>query len=207
MKPLSKWTAVKPNQTEATANQTSKENAFPGIPLNQINNTWFQQARDHLHSNLQLGPRRHTAKNAILFIGDGMGPSTVTAARLRHGQLRNASGEEGLLSWERLPWSALVKTYNLDAQVGDSAATAGALVTGVLTNQGEFDACALGHKRWFWWFGCSVYGLTNESLKVEEGDKHFLLPFHPRSLAFNLLMMLATRRTVSKSCEVLKYLK
>ena len=70
------------------------------------------------------------ARNVILFVGDGMGVSTVTAARIFAGQLRGESGEENYLSFERFPHLALVKTYNIDAQVPDSAGTMTALVTG-----------------------------------------------------------------------------
>ena len=37
---------------------------------------------------------RKKAKNVILFIGDGMGISTLTAARIFEGQSRGESGEE-----------------------------------------------------------------------------------------------------------------
>ena len=77
-------------------------------------------------------PRR----NAILFIGDGMGVSTVTAARILEGQQRGETGEENALSFERFGNVALVKTYNIDAQVPDSAGTMSAIVTGVKTRQG-----------------------------------------------------------------------
>ena len=40
------------------------------------------------------------ARNAILFVGDGMGVSTVTAARILDGQLRGEPGEENLLAFE-----------------------------------------------------------------------------------------------------------
>ena len=70
------------------------------------------------------------ARNVILFVGDGMGVSTVTAARIFDGQRRGESGEENVLSFEKFPHLALVKTYNVDAQVPDSAGTMTALVTG-----------------------------------------------------------------------------
>ncbi len=76
------------------------------------------------------------AKNIILFVGDGMGPSTVTAARIYAGQKHGHSGEENLLTFERLPHSALVKTYNVNQQVPDSAGTMSAIMTGVKTNAG-----------------------------------------------------------------------
>ena len=55
------------------------------------------------------------AKNVILFIGDGMGISTITAARIYAGQKRGESGEENLLSFEKFDNVALVKTYNTNA--------------------------------------------------------------------------------------------
>ena len=71
------------------------------------------------------------ARNVILFIGDGMGVSTVTAARIFDGQSRGETGEENVLSFERFPRTALVKTYNSNQQVPDSAGTATAMHSGV----------------------------------------------------------------------------
>jgi alkaline phosphatase len=76
------------------------------------------------------------AKNVILFIGDGMGISTITAARIYEGQKRGETGEENQLSFEKFPNVALVKTYNTNAQVPDSAGTASAIHTGVKTRIG-----------------------------------------------------------------------
>jgi alkaline phosphatase len=76
------------------------------------------------------------AKNVILFIGDGMGPSTVTAARIFAGQQKGLAGEEYSLSFERFPHLALVKTYNTNQQVSDSAGTASAILTGHKTRAG-----------------------------------------------------------------------
>ena len=76
------------------------------------------------------------AKNVILFIGDGMGISTVTAARIYAGQKQGQSGEEYVLPFETFDHVALVKTYNTDAQVADSAGTASAMHTGVKTRIG-----------------------------------------------------------------------
>jgi alkaline phosphatase len=76
------------------------------------------------------------AKNVILFIGDGMGISTITAARIYDGQKRGETGEENQLSFERFPNVALVKTYNTNAQVPDSAGTATAMHSGVKTRIG-----------------------------------------------------------------------
>ncbi len=79
---------------------------------------------------------RAPAKNLILFIGDGMGISTVTAARIFEGQQNGQPGEENQLSWESFPHTALSKTYNTNQQVPDSAGTATAMYTGVKTSAG-----------------------------------------------------------------------
>jgi alkaline phosphatase len=76
------------------------------------------------------------AKNVILFIGDGMGISTVTAARIYAGQKLGQTGEEYVLPFETFDNVALVKTYNTNAQVPDSAGTASAMNTGFKTQIG-----------------------------------------------------------------------
>ena len=81
-------------------------------------------------------PSPAKAKNVILFIGDGMGISTITAARIYEGQKRGEPGEENLLSFERFENVALVKTYNTNAQVPDSAGTATAIHSGQKTSIG-----------------------------------------------------------------------
>jgi alkaline phosphatase len=68
------------------------------------------------------------AKNIIFFLGDGMGPTTITAARIYKYK------EEGLLNFERLDRTARVKTYSADAMVTDSAPSMGAYMTGVKIN-------------------------------------------------------------------------
>ncbi len=79
------------------------------------------------------------AKNVILFIGDGMGISTITAARIFDGQSKGMNGEGNRLSFEEFQNLALVKTYNLDAQVADSAGTASAMNTGMKTQIGKIN--------------------------------------------------------------------
>ncbi len=49
------------------------------------------------------------AKNVILFIGDGMGVSTVTAARIYHAQSRHLIGYEANLAWDNFQYNALTK--------------------------------------------------------------------------------------------------
>ncbi|MCC2616198.1 alkaline phosphatase [Aestuariibacter halophilus] len=76
------------------------------------------------------------AKNVILFVGDGMGISTVTAARILAGQMQGLQGEEYQLSFEKFPFAGLAKTYNVDAQTPDSAGTMTAMMSGVKTDVG-----------------------------------------------------------------------
>lgn len=67
------------------------------------------------------------AKNVIFFLGDGMGPVTSTAARIYKVK------EDGSLTMDKLPYTARVKTYSLDAQTTDSAPSMAAYMTGVKT--------------------------------------------------------------------------
>ena len=98
---------------------------------------WFEEGRAAVERNLALRAAEGArAKNVILFVGDGMGVSTVTAARILEGQLRGETGEENELFFETFPNLALAKTYNTDAQVPDSAGTMTAMVTGVKTRAG-----------------------------------------------------------------------
>jgi alkaline phosphatase len=84
------------------------------------------------------------AKNVILFVGDGMGISTITAARILEGQKIKGStkGEENLLSFEQFPNTALSRTYSVNQQVSDSAPTMTAMVTGVKANDGALSVTA-----------------------------------------------------------------
>jgi len=77
-----------------------------------------------------------TPKNIIVFIGDGMGISTITAGRIFDGQSQGLQGEDHQLAFETFPELALIKTYNTNAQVPDSAGTATAILSGYKTNIG-----------------------------------------------------------------------
>ena len=108
--------------------------------------TWYAAAKAAVDKNAALKQNTRPAKNVILFIGDGMGISTVTAARILAGQQPNiinagnttpgSSGEENSLSFELFPHLALSKTYSANQQTPDSAPTMTAMVTGVKTLDG-----------------------------------------------------------------------
>ncbi|NWV42397.1 PPBT protein, partial [Grantiella picta] len=104
---------------------------------------WRRQAQDTLRNALRLQRlNQNVAKNLILFLGDGMGVSTVTAARILKGQLQHGQGEESLLEMDKFPFVALAKTYNTNAQVPDSAGTATAYLCGVKANEGTLGVSA-----------------------------------------------------------------
>ncbi|KKN70186.1 hypothetical protein LCGC14_0433510 [marine sediment metagenome] len=108
------------------------------LPQSQTDSSWYSAAQTKLTiKTAQAQATQATkAKNVILFVGDGMGISTLTAARILQGQRNNQSGEEGYLSFEEFPYSAQVKTYNVDAQTPDSAGTMTAIISGVKTDVG-----------------------------------------------------------------------
>ncbi|MBN3307696.1 PPB phosphatase, partial [Amia calva] len=103
-------------------------------------NDWAQRTLKNALDLQELNKR--IAKNAILFLGDGMGISTVTAARILKGQMTGQSGEEGQLEMDKFPYVALSKTYNTNAQVPDSAGTATAYLCGVKANEGTVGVSA-----------------------------------------------------------------
>lgn len=104
---------------------------------------WRQQAQETLKNALKLQKlNTNVAKNVIMFLGDGMGVSTVTAARILKGQLHHNTGEETRLEMDKFPFVALSKTYNTNAQVPDSAGTATAYLCGVKANEGTVGVSA-----------------------------------------------------------------
>lgn len=73
-------------------------------------------------------PVAATPKNIVFFLGDGMGLTTQTAARIYK------VGEAGDLTMDTLPETAFVRTYSNNAQVTDSAPSMAAYMTGVKMN-------------------------------------------------------------------------
>ncbi len=113
-------------------------NASAAQPAGESDPAWWKQKGEvalRKARSWSIGsPER--ARNVILFVGDGMGVSTVTAARILEGQLRGERGEENSLSFEQFPHLALSKTYTVNQQVSDSAPTMSAMITGVKTLDG-----------------------------------------------------------------------
>lgn len=111
-----------------------------GTVANTVNNPWFvkgneKMAQAVMNSDSMIN-EEGKAKNVILFVGDGMGISTVTAARILAGQKMGKMGEEHNLSFDKFPFSGFAKTYNVDGQTPDSAGTMTAMMSGVKTDVG-----------------------------------------------------------------------
>ncbi|RZF47862.1 hypothetical protein LSTR_LSTR010652 [Laodelphax striatellus] len=103
-----------------------------GTDKTQGRDYWFQEARRLLKRKLEGVVEPHPmARNVVFLVGDGLGLSTLTAARILKGQRLGQLGEDHLLAWDEFPAVALAKTYNLDSQVGESSACATALLCGV----------------------------------------------------------------------------
>jgi alkaline phosphatase len=109
------------------------------IPVNS-SSAWYTDAESVVEAAeseaLTIINQPGKAKNIIVFLGDGMGISTVTAARIFDGQLKGMSGEENSLSFGQFPFIGFLKTYNVDTQTPDSAGTMAAMMTGVKTDAG-----------------------------------------------------------------------
>ncbi|KKW68246.1 alkaline phosphatase [Lampropedia cohaerens] len=73
-------------------------------------------------------PENAPKKNVVFFLGDGMGITTLTAARIY------SKGEDGALTIDELPETAFIHTYSRDGQVTDSAPSMAAYMTGVKMN-------------------------------------------------------------------------
>ncbi len=106
------------------------------LPAVQTDSAWFSDGEAKVQEKASTTAPGTSAKNIILFVGDGMGVSTLTASRIRQGQEAGNPGEENFLSFEQWPHTALVKTYNTNQQTPDSAGTMTAMMTGVKTKAG-----------------------------------------------------------------------
>ncbi|XP_064553270.1 membrane-bound alkaline phosphatase [Drosophila montana] len=91
---------------------------------------WRDQGMQFVKQKLGEQLNQGKAKNVIMFLGDGMGVTTTSAARNLLG------GEEQSLSFDHFPYTGLSKTYSVDLTVPDSACTATAYLCGVKGQEG-----------------------------------------------------------------------
>ncbi|XP_034192120.2 alkaline phosphatase [Osmia lignaria lignaria] len=99
-----------------------------GSSIKEDTKHWRQLSTGELEEALSYKWNTNRARNVILFVGDGMSPDTITASRIYR------DGETSRLAWENFPNIGILKTYNVNKQVPDSASTATALFSGVKTN-------------------------------------------------------------------------
>ncbi len=126
--------AVILNFVVSTFSQTIQPQ-FP-VKRQETPETWRRDGQSAIDARKRQKINKGKAKNVILFIGDGMGVTTITASRILEGQLRGTSGEENRLSFEEFPFTALSKTYSVNQQTSDSAPTMSAIISGIKTNEG-----------------------------------------------------------------------
>ncbi|XP_013179969.1 PREDICTED: membrane-bound alkaline phosphatase-like [Papilio xuthus] len=111
---------------------------------------WVQEAQAGILAR-QRGARasavEHTARNVVMFLGDGMSVTTLAAARTLLGQRQGRTGEESQLAFETFPTVGLTKTYCVNSQIADSACTATAYLCGVKNNNGMLGLTAAVPRR------------------------------------------------------------
>jgi len=114
----------------------SASGKFIGINAASETHDWVSLGQAEVQASLNFWPTWTPAKNVIIFIGDGMGISTHTAARFYKAQKLGKSITETKFSWEEFTTTGLIKTYNTDYQTPDSAGTATAFLCGEKTRTG-----------------------------------------------------------------------
>lgn len=97
---------------------------------------WINAAKKFVNHQTQSKQNKNTAKNVIIFMGDGMSMSTLAATRPYIG------GEEVSLSFEEFPAVGMVKTYCVDYQTADSSCAATAILSGTKSNFGTIGVTA-----------------------------------------------------------------
>ena len=114
--------AKTPAEQEAETPAEQERGTKPAVQGPETVEDWWNAGQRFIDANRRLQRNIRRAENVILFVGDGMGISTITAARIREGQLLGLKGgEQNRLFFETLPYVALSKTYSWDQQTSDSA--------------------------------------------------------------------------------------
>ena len=122
---------------------------------------WNAVAQQTLQKILSEQPNKNVARNVILFLGDGMGISTITAGRIYSGQLKGQPGEDYQLSFDKFPNVALAKasqqgcfdTHTFDTVIMVQHASQ-YICLNVRRNSLEFHANVQRFKRWSACYSC-----------------------------------------------------
>jgi alkaline phosphatase len=78
-------------------------------PLQTDTKYWMDLGANSINEALAVERNEGVAKNAIIYVGDGMGLATITAGRIFKGQLQGQPGEEGYLNFEKFANLGLLK--------------------------------------------------------------------------------------------------
>lgn len=70
---------------------------------------WIENGKDTVAEKIKYLNKRGVAKNIIMFLGDGMSVTTLTASRIYKGQMEKRSGENEYLSFEKFPYVGMSK--------------------------------------------------------------------------------------------------
>src|SRR5262245_55000585 len=62
--------------------------AEPAVKGPESVKQWYEAGNDFIRQNKRIRDNERKAKNVILFVGDGMGISTIAASRILEGQLK-----------------------------------------------------------------------------------------------------------------------
>lgn len=126
------WSENDPRWETLIPNWWDEENFVPpeGPVQERSSEFWKEFGQNVLDKKINQKQNLNRAKNVVIFIGDGMGLSTLMATR---SYINDVQTE---LSFEKFPYSGLSKPYCINYQVADSACTATAILTGVKNNYG-----------------------------------------------------------------------
>jgi alkaline phosphatase len=72
---------------------------------------WQDQNREHLHDKRKRQLHTKPARNVILFLGDGMGVTVNTAARIYTGQVEKLYSDQAPLAWELFDHAGFVAHF------------------------------------------------------------------------------------------------
>ncbi|VDO06352.1 unnamed protein product [Rodentolepis nana] len=116
----------------------SQKDKIPANPEEIKPSFWETLARERLNKSIGLlGSPKKPVKNVILFLGDGMGIPTVAASRFYKTEVEEKLGSTTPeLAFEAWPFHTLVRTYDLNSVVTDSASSATAYLGGTKTTTG-----------------------------------------------------------------------
>lgn len=74
---------------------------------------WLENGKNTVADKVKYVNKKGVAKNVIMFLGDGMSLTTLTASRIYKGQMQKRSGENEYLSFEKFPFVGMSKVTKM----------------------------------------------------------------------------------------------